>query len=100
MAFPTKERNIIAKRANGLDEVTGLPLHQAEASHIDHSKNENYFDPENALFVNAVTHLFLHIVDEENGLTPSQNSWATKELKKRVVLTQEEKDMFGQWIKK
>jgi len=101
MSFSWEQRRAISKRAAGTDEVTGLPLKDGEAAHIDHSKDEHYFDvDENSLFVSTATHLWLHLIDEDNGLSKSQNDWAIKELKKRVKnLTPEEYYILGQWIK-
>lgn len=100
MAFSFESRKIIAQRAAGIDEVTGLPLHQAEAANLDHTKGPDYFEPENGLFVNAITHLWMHLIDEDNGLSKSQNDWAIRELRKRAKPTKEEIEIFGAWMRK
>lgn len=100
MSFSWEQRAEIASRANGIDEITGLPLTKGEAAHIDHTKDEHYFDiDENSLFVSAATHLWLHLIDEDNGLSERSNEWAIAELKKRAKLTKQEIEIFGPWIR-
>jgi len=99
-AFSRQSRNEIGKRSGGKDEITGLPLHHFEASHIDHSRSSSdYDDAENGVATNPASHLFMHIVDELNGLPPAQNAWAIRQLKNRLNMTEEEWESLGQWIK-
>lgn len=99
MSFSWEQRAEIASRANGIDEITGLPIHQGEAAHIDHTKNENYFDYDNnSLFVNAITHAWMHLIDEDPGLTTKGNKWSKNKILERAVVTQEEADLFGAWF--
>ncbi len=101
MSFSWEQRQAIARRAAGFDEVTGLPLTKGEAAHIDHSKDEHYFDiDENSLFVSQITHWWLHLIDEENGMNKSGNEWARKQILSRATPTKEEIEIFGPWIRR
>ena len=66
------------------DELTGEHCEHGEAAHIDHTHNEQYDDPDNGVYVATKTHLWMHLEDEDNGLTQQQNVYAIRELKKRL----------------
>lgn len=89
--FSLGARNQIKDRArekgNGelVDEITGSPAPNGEAAHLNHSRAaEDYDDPENGLWVNKETHAWMHQIDEDNGLTPVQNSWAIGAILRRL----------------
>ncbi len=99
MAFSKKTRKEIADRASGFDEVTGLPLHQMEGAHFNHNKSsEEYNTSDNGLGVNAITHAWMHLLDEDNGLNSGQNKWATRQILSRAKTTDAEKNIFSKWF--
>ena len=56
-----------------------------EASHRNHTKNENYDKPSNGDTLCTSCHLEYHIdTVGKNGLNISQNEWAIKMLRKRL----------------
>lgn len=90
-AFTLTVRNQIRDRARArgggklVDELTGDYLDHGECAHIDHNKrSEDYNDPENGVYTSIQHHLWLHQVDEINGLTPAQNKWAINAIKRRM----------------
>jgi hypothetical protein len=100
MAFSTAVRNRLKNRSGGYDEVTGEPITQGEGAHFNHNRNlEEYDTEDNGLFVNAITHWWMHkIDDEDNGLTDSQNTWARGKIAERMKPSEEEKKIFGRWL--
>lgn len=101
MAFSETVRKKIMRRANGRDEITGLPISRGDAAHFNHNRDApEYDDQENGLFVSLLTHWWMHLLDEDNGLTDAQNEWAREKIEERMQPTEEEKYIFGRWLKK
>jgi hypothetical protein len=78
-AFSKKTRDIIKKRANGRSELSGIKGTLMHAMHLDHTRDEDYDDPDNGLYVTASEHLNFHKKHigraSKIGLTESGNKW-------------------------
>lgn len=101
MAFSRSVRNKLKERSGGYDEVTGEKITQGEGAHFNHNRDSEEYDTEdNGLFVNAITHWWMHkIDDEDNGLNQNQNQWARNKIAERMKPSEEEKKIFGRWMK-
>lgn len=101
MAFSRSVRSKMKDRSGGYDEITGQPITQGEGAHFNHDrKSPEYDTEENGLFVNSITHWWMHLIDDEdNGLNDAQNSWARGKIEERMKPTEEEKIIFGRWLK-
>lgn len=87
-AFTSRARQLAKQRSGGVSELTRRNDRPLEVAHLNHSRNSNYNDIDNAIVVTDTEHAGFHIVAKKKGvdigLAEYQNEWAIGAILKRV----------------
>jgi len=87
MAFSPESKRIIRDNHDNEPHGSGYDFGYTECSHIDHTKDFEYDDPDNAKLYNLAQHYIEHALaargDIDNGLPRHVNQWAANMIWKR-----------------
>lgn len=88
LAFSRRSKTTIQRRADYRSEWSGERHMPLEASHIDHTRDKDYDNPERGEYITTLEHLAYHVYWQRNpryiGLEPQANDYAVQKLTERV----------------
>lgn len=88
LAYLKKIRQEIKERAGNKSELSGRSDRPLEAAHLDHTRGDDYQDPNNGILCTDIEHAAHHIIHQGNaeaiGLGEHQNEWAVGTILTRV----------------